>query len=396
MHNIIYPLKDTTIYSKYPTLNTGLDEMLDITKEVSASSYFYRGAWQSGSYYKQFDYVLGGSGEYFYATVENVNQITSSVYWANLTVSSSPDNSRILIKFDLSTIPANSLASASVVYLNLYTSIAKKIPIEYSLEARAISGSWEMGVGNFTDKLTQEGASWNIMSDVTEWSASGGDTYSTLTASQNFNFSSTDVRMDITDIFNFWSSSNNDGIMVKRPDIEEQNSIKYGSISFYSLDTHTVYLPTLEVAYDDHIYNTSSFYPLNISGSVSGSEISGSISVYITNLSPTYQYNSTTRFNLVIKRAYQAKTFYEQATIAEILYLSDGSLSYSILDAYSNRVMVPFSDYTKVSLNSNGHFFNVSLSGFMPERFYKIVFKYIDDDGAEQYIDTNNQFKIVK
>ena len=396
MHNIIFPLKDTTIYSKYPSINTGLDEILEITKEVSASNYSYRGIWSPNIYYKRFDFILGDSDEYFYAVAENINESTSSSYWVNFNPNSVTNNSRVLIKFDLSNFTTKAFQSASVVYLNLFTSIARKVPIEYSLEARPISGTWEMGTGNFTNKLSQDGSTWNKASDITEWANAGGDTYETPTASQNFNFSATDVRMDITKIFNFWSSSINEGILIKRPDSEEDNSIKYGALSFYSLDTHTVYLPTLEVAYDDHVYNTSSFYPLNASGSVSGSQISGNINVYVKNLLPAYRYNTTIRFDLTIKRAYQAKTFYEQARTAEVLYLSNGSLSYSLRDAYSNRVMVPFSDYTKVSLNSEGHFFDVSLSGFMPERFYKIIFKYIDIDGTEQYIDTNTQFKVVK
>ena len=57
--------------------------------------------------------------------------------------------------------------------------------------------------------------------------------------------------------------------------------------------------------------------------------------------------------------------------------------------------MIPFSDYTKVSLDETGHYFNVSLSGFMPERFYKMIFKVILD-GQTQYFDTDSQFKVVK
>jgi hypothetical protein len=73
MHYIIFPSKDTTIYSKYPEINTGLDEILEISKEVSSSVYFNRGIWQSGSYYKRFDYVYAPeSAKHYYAVAENI------------------------------------------------------------------------------------------------------------------------------------------------------------------------------------------------------------------------------------------------------------------------------------------------------------------------------------
>lgn len=528
MHNIIFPSKDCTIYSKYPELNTGLDEILEITKEVSSSNYFYRGQWTESVYYKRYDYVSGsGMNSYYYAVAENISQPTSSTsYWIPFNPALSNENSRILIKFDLSNLDVEASASASLVYLNLYTSIARKVPTEYILNIHPMSKDWEMGTGNFTNKLSTDGATWSRSSSVDVWSVSGGDYIAGTVVSQSFNFEPTDIRVNITDIFNYWSSSINNGIIIKRPDEQESNKTKYGSLSFYSLDTHTVYLPTLEVLYDDHVYDTGSFISssiyqsasfiesssiieevdisgstiyytstsvdyipvnivvdgtllsgsityttqslivnevtrsvnntpyvitnsviywtasvseswinvvsgsmytsasinyINLSGSfstllyttqsfvsssvlytpvneytqVSSSLISGSINVYLKNFLHAYPYNEKVRFYLTIKNAYQAKTFYEEARVGETFYLAENSLKYSIKDAYSNRVIIPFSDYTNVSLDSNGHYFDASLSGFMPERFYKIIFKYTEN-GVDQYIDKNSQFKVVK
>jgi len=540
MHNIIFPLKDTTIYSKYPEINTGLDEILEITKEVSSSLYFYRGEWESSSYYKRYDYVISSS-EYFFAVAENINEIPSqSSYWAGFNPTNINENSRILIKFDLTNFNVDALASASAVYLNLFTSIARKVPTEYTLIAYPITGSWEMGVGNFTDKLTTGGATWNRRNTTTNWNSVGGDIQASYFATQSFNFVPTDIRMDVTNMFNYWrASSSNEGILIQRTDEQEQNTTKYGSLSFYSLDTHTVYVPTLEIVYDDSIYNSSSFiasssfsqsmalsssfsssvislqaatisssltnyysssinevsvsivvdgtlpsgtvsyatqstyinsilvdtasnaYYLStsslftyysasvvntiinvvsgsiyISGSVintpqsasfyylsyttqsfttdtviytpvtssieidtiadvTGSLISGSINISMKNFMPEYKYNEIAQFRINVKPSYVAKTFYEELRLAEIYYLPPNSLYYSIVDAYSNRIMIPFSNYTKVSLDSTGHFFNVSLSGFMPERFYKIIFKIVLN-GEIQYFDPDSQFKVVK
>ena len=102
MHNIIFPSKDTTIYSKYPEINTGLDEILEITKEVSSSLYFYRGTWNPTSYYKRYDYIISGAAsESFYAVAENIGEIPSqSAYWVSFNPASTNENSRILVKFD--------------------------------------------------------------------------------------------------------------------------------------------------------------------------------------------------------------------------------------------------------------------------------------------------------
>jgi len=113
------------------------------------------------------------------------------------------------------------------------------------------------------------------------------------------------------------------------------------------------------------------------------------------NFLPTYPYNEKVRFNLTLKKSYQAKTFYEEANPGDIYYVAENSLKYSIRDAYSNRTIIPFSDYTNVSLGPQGHYFDLSLSGFMPERFYKIILKYTEN-GVDQYFDKNSQFKVVK
>lgn len=394
MHNIIFPRKDCTIYSKYPEINTGLDEILEITKEISSSKYFFRGNWKANTYYKRYDYVSGSNG-YFYAIADNVNETTSSQYWQPVNINMSY-NSRILIDFDILSLNSASYNSASKAYLNLYTSVARKISSDYIIESYPVSETWDMGIGNFTEKKERSGATWNHNYNNSEWTSSGGTYISNISASQEFNFAPTDIRMDITDIFKAWKSGSilNNGIIIKRPDIQENDMIDYGSLSFYSMDTHTVYVPTLEVVYDDHIYNTSSFYPSNPSGSISGSLMTGSMNIHIKNLRNNYKYDSIVKFEIVIKDLYQIKTFYEYHIPSEIKYVYD-SLYYSIRDAYSNRIIIPFSEYTKVSVDSTGCYFNICLSGFMPERFYKIIFKYVNN-GTEQFFDNDNQFKLVK
>lgn len=530
MHYIIFPSKDCTIYSKYPEINTGLDEILDIDKEISASSiYFNRGTWKSGSYYKRFDYVESASSQvYYYAIAENIYEIPGiSPYWKEFNAESFNNNSRILIQFDLNKIPTDIQASASAVYLNLFTCISRKVPVEYELNVHPMSVEWEMGTGNFTEKLGRDGATWYRASQLTEWAATdgGGDYFTGIISSQSFNFNSSDIRMDIKNVFDKWVSGSNYGLIIKRPDSDESSYEKLGKISFYSLDTHTVYPPTLEVVYDDHIYDLSGFisastylsesiisteetveevtiltgsiyylsasvseslatiitagsYPsssliyttagitssvatrnidnswyisssifyydsasvsyLNIglqSGDsyysasinyisksvssdsiltvtqsfvsssmssslmttytqISASLISGSVDITLKDFQPVYRYETIPRFKLNVREKYQVKTFYEQLRPSEVKYLPD-SIQYSVRDAYTNRILVPYSDYSRVSLNSEGHYFDLPLYGFMPERFYKIHFK-LTINNIDYFFDKNNVFKVIK
>jgi hypothetical protein len=131
-----------------------------------------------------------------------------------------------------------------------------------------------------------------------------------------------------------------------------------------------------------------------VTGSVSGSLLSGSVSIQMKSHKPEYMYNTQVRFKITAKPSYVAKTFYEELRIGRVYYLPEDTY-YSIRDAYSNRIMVPFSDYTKISLDGIGHYFDVPLSGFMPERFYNIIFKSTIN-GSVQYFEPDSQFKIVK
>jgi hypothetical protein len=41
MFRILYPLKDATIYDRYPELNSGIDQILELTKNTEGNVYQY-------------------------------------------------------------------------------------------------------------------------------------------------------------------------------------------------------------------------------------------------------------------------------------------------------------------------------------------------------------------
>ena len=80
-------------------------------------------------------------------------------------------------------------------------------------------------------------------------------------ASQSFQNESPDVRMDVSDITNKWLSSNlsNNGFIVKRTYADEISGEVLGSLKFFGRESHTIFVPRLEVAWNDTTFaNTSS------------------------------------------------------------------------------------------------------------------------------------------
>ena len=138
MHYFEYATKDTTIYEVSSSMNTGLDEILEVRKDMNAVG-----------------------------TVVNV--------------------SRALIKFDLSyiskSISSGLIPSSSIYpkfYLNLYDANSSELNISQKLYAYPVSQSWDMGSGRTkANPIIEDGASWKYRdgdANATPWLG----TYSTL------------------------------------------------------------------------------------------------------------------------------------------------------------------------------------------------------------------------
>ena len=166
MHYFEFAEKDTTLYEASSSLNAGLDEVLEIRKDISAT---------------------GGS----------------------------VDVSRILIKFDLSFI-SSSVSSGLITnpkyYLNLFDAKPTELATSQSLYSYPVSQSWTMGdCRSYDNPVTSEGCSWNFRFGKingqlwdSQISASGATwfTGSGFEASQSYNSSVPDIEMDITDKVN--------------------------------------------------------------------------------------------------------------------------------------------------------------------------------------------------
>ena len=138
----IFADSDTTLYSKYPAQNTGLDEILEVGVKNSdnPTNYF-------------------------------VDPVPSEPLLVD-------DLRRPLVKFsdsDLSILKSFTTGSWKT-YLRLYLANAENLNTDYDLEIRQVSQSWTMGTGKLNDSPeTRNGACWYNTSSFVSASSNWGN-----------------------------------------------------------------------------------------------------------------------------------------------------------------------------------------------------------------------------
>jgi len=367
MHYFTFAEKDTTLYEASSSLNAGLDEILEVRKEVSDSG-------------------------------DSINV------------------SRILIKFDLNFI-SSSMVKGTInnpkFYLNLYDAHSTELATSQSLYAYPVSASWIMGEGrSYDNPITTEGASWKYRdgeTDGTIWpgtvSSSGAQWYdgAGYEASHSLGHTTSDIRMDVTDIVNSWLGGStkitNEGFIVKRSGSvgnnhtgsDEGSTTRYGNLSFFSSDTHTKYPPTLETVWNDSKWSTGSLSAL------SQANIED-MTIYMKGLRPEYKEKSKVKFRLVGRERFPAKTYSTTPSNLTIKTLPSASSFYSIKDAETDDVIVPYGTGSYISCDSTGNYFNLWLDGYQPERYYTIEYRVRSGSGTvdeiDQYFDEGFTFKV--
>ena len=382
MNYFIFPDIDTTLYQASGSANTGLDEVLEIRKDMSKS---------------------GG----------------------NIKVS------RILMKFDLSEISSSivngtipTIASGTKYYLNLYDAGSEDLNVSQSLYAYPISQSWVEGQGTVNDDpIALEGASWNykdgnigksywLSGSESAVSSSGGAWRTNVVATQSFQYESDDMRMNVTPIVNSWLNGTypNHGFIIKRSgsfgnldsDVEEGNTTHYGNFKFFSRQTHTIYPPKLEVEWCDAKWSTGSLSAL------SSTELED-MTIYMKNLRAEYKEKSKAKIRVIGRAKYPTKSY--SNTASEYLtakYLPSGSKEqigntgtyYSVKDIQTNEVVIPYGTGSLMSCDSTGNYFNLWMNGLQSERYYKFEFKVVSGsntvDETIQYFDDDFVFKVVR
>jgi hypothetical protein len=176
----------------------------------------------------------------------------------------------------------------------------------------------------------------------------------------------------------------NDGIILKYSTANESDTADYGILKFFSKETHTIYQPKIRIGWDDQSFVTGSLNALT----------SDDIKVGVTNLKKEYKAGNIMKLRVFARELYPVKTFSNTFSHNNIKYLPINSY-YQIRDFISNDIIVPFSNYSKISCDTTGNYINLNLSNWEANRVYKIEFKISTDNGV-QYFDDEITFTVSK
>ena len=359
----IFPEKSATLYSYYPTTNTGLDEILELST---------------------FESIVG------------TNEVA-----------------RPIIKFpqsEILDIINNKVKGASYsASLRLSLANASQVPLDYNIFCHPLADDWNIGNGRFSNSpTTTDGASWQYTDQLSGsvWfttfptgttgsyqsgsNVGGGLWYtgSTYIATQSFNhITSFDISLNVTNTVVAWSGSilPNYGFILKHSSSLEFTTASKFETKYFSAETHTIYPPCLEIKWNDWSYNTGS---LSVA-------TSPSIVATLANNQSEYQQDAIQRFRINVRDQYPARAF--QATS---VYLTNKALPtasyYSIKDLDTEEIVVDYdTTYTKISCDSTGMYFDVYMNGLEPERYYQILIKTTIDN-TTLVLDDNYYFKVIR
>ena len=367
----LFPTKDTTIYSRYPARNTGLDSIIETSTDSDAKL------------------------------------------------------SRYLIQFsqdEINSLIDTRVGTASMqVNLKSYIANIENLNTDTTIEIFPLSGSWNMGTGHYNDTPeTDDGCSWGYKSysGSNAWLTSGWGAYSTgsygdvegggtwytgsilglnVTSSQIYNYTSNkDLNVDVTGVIKTWYSQsknfttegfNNDGFIIKQSKNDEEGGLyKQAKLKYYSIDTNTIYPPELEFQWVDHIFNTGS----STTSVINTSEVVASLD----NNPGEFRRDSIHRFKINCRPQFPSRTYQTSSIYLNQHYLPISS-SYAVKDLDTNEFVINFNDdYTRVSANSTGSYFDLYMKGLEPERYYQILLKL--PIGEEIIVlDNNYYFKII-
>lgn len=390
----IFPSADATLYSRYPLKNTGRDPILEISAKNSQDGlrFLFRNPLTENPYYT-------------YDLAANSNYDNTDAYFPG------SDIRRAILQFSpadiakVKTFASQSISGSWQATLKLFLASAQNLNTTYSLDAYAVSQSWSMGTGQFAQvPESQNGVSWVYTGPANNsplWAQTGSSYLPDYSGSQFFDYmSNKDINMNISDIVSGWFSyptpfvyavnnlstenselllTENDnllttenvqgisnyGILLKHPSYIEENTASFVDLKFFSVDTHTIYPPTIEFKWDD-----SNYYPQG-----TNYVLNDQITITIANNPGQFRRDQVYKMRTAVRYTYPPRTFSTSSAYLNSLYLSENSY-WALQDVKTEEMVVDFDEnYTKLSADSLSNYFTLYTSGLEVNRFYRLLIK---------------------
>lgn len=338
----IFPSKDATIYSNYPSENTGMDAILEL----------------------------------------------SSGY----TILSPNSSARILIQFpqdQIQSVIQNKVSASFSASLQMYLADAVNLADNYSVEVFPVYQQWDMGTGKYGQSPVEtNGVSWTnakpssswqttglpvgvVTASATGFAQGGGNWYTASSATASFGvYDVKDVDLDVTTTVQSWytGSIDNNGFIVKVSGSGEFESTEEFKVQYFSRDTSTIYPPSLNIKWDDSVFNpvSQSFICSN-----------ANINISLQNAPTSYDPESVHKVRVSVRDKFPVRQFTTGSLATQLKYLPSSSY-WSVIDLKTKDVVVDFDDNaTKISADSLGNYFNFHMNGIEPYRYYQVVIKSI-------------------
>ena len=365
----IFPEKDTFIFSDGLTYNAGKDEIVELNS---------------------------------YNDVFNQSQI-----------------SRILVKFNqqqIENVINNSIGTGSFnATIDYYLAETYGVPVEFTIKSYPVyingNTEWDNGVGKYGDvPPNTSGVSWQYIqaNQTNQWAdpfpqfttgsypenKQGGGTWYTSSNGQNVESEQSfslnqdlDLSIDVsTAIEQFYSGTlDNKGFIIKLQDQLETSGDNNIRLKYFGVDTNTIYPPSLTLKWDDSIYQVGDLQTLNTDVAT----------IDIKNNKGTYVDQGKQRFRLTTRPTYPERRFTTASVYLDQYALPENSY-WGLKDENTEEMVIPFdTQFTKISCDQQGPFFDIYMDGLQPERYYRLLIK-TQLDGSTTVINNQNVFKVVR
>jgi len=390
----IFPTQDATLYSLFPQMNTGLDEII----EATLTTFAYSDPNPQAS-----RFLIQFSEEEIDDILQNKIGITGSSQLLN-----------------------NNLWKAN---LQCYVATVTGLNKDTTVECYPVYGEWGMGTGRYLDDpISTNGTSWywqdysgsNLWptvygalpnrtgsytgsgtSQATNAYAGGGvwwtgsnvsyfnsNTYP-ISASVTFGFyENKDLNFNVTNAIRarYTGAISADGFIVKQETEFIYNKDIQLELKYFSRDTNTIYPPALQFSWRDYSFNTGSSTQTILNTLPATINLAQNPGVFFS--------QSVNRFRLNARPEFPIQLWTTGSVYLNNYYLPTASY-YAIKDLETNEFVVEFDNlFTQISADSESSYFDVYMNGLEPERYYAILIKS-NIAGTTQVFDNQYYFKVI-